>query len=192
MGGSRGGSPTYLAKIRDSFYLGEQHQIDRAIVTIGSVTDFLLSGTEEAPGIKEACLRYIDDDFFPQDPEDHYYLEDYNVFARVIDPYLRGEFGGTHQQALWNARKRLFRSSPRWFANYLTNVQFHHGLVDKLARPTHSENLRDLLGPYEEITECHLYSGQDHSIDNIEDDYWYVKYEDAIKHWLNLAGGYPD
>jgi hypothetical protein len=118
------------------------------------VTDFLLSD------IETSCEKYIEYDGYVLETTYHYYLEDYNVFNRVLEPYLHGEitFAG--------ARKLLVRSSPYHFAeDYLDYIQAHHGWIDQLARVEHSMALYSLYGGYSENKEVLIYSGQDHSIE---------------------------
>jgi hypothetical protein len=181
MGGSRGGSPTYLAKIRDSFY--EKNQINRAIVTIGSVADFLL------PEIKHACEIYLANDGYVQESTYHYYLEDYNVFARLLEPYMDGEFlGETHYLVLKEARKRLVRSSPIYFTDYLTNIQAHHGGEDLSCRVDQTWEMYYAL-PYSEwLYEICLYNDQGHAIGNVPNDYPWQEthnYPDWIQDWFD-------
>jgi hypothetical protein len=207
MGGSRGGSPTYLAKIRDSLY--GKDQIKGALVTIGSVTDFLLDD------IKEACQMYIDYDGYvcepdplypPEPPENeityHYYLEDYNVFARLLEPYLHGEFDGdTHNEVLFNARKRLVRSSPVYFTEdyytqevLLDHLQVHHGMLDELCRVGQTQELWDKLGWESGVTEFLLYDGQYHGIGLEEENDLPYDHKDTYQNWteawLKAIGGY--
>ena len=141
MGGSRGGSPAYLAKIRDSYR--PQPKIDGAIIIYGSVTDFF------HPSIKRECRRYIftyPGYFREQEPFnhfEHYFNEDYCVFERIIEPYLRGEFAN-----LYDVRKQMLLSSPFYFSSQdeLTRVQVHHGVEDQLARIEQTIKLRDAIG----------------------------------------------
>jgi len=208
MGGSRGGSPTYLAKIRDKYYLGDDSQIDRAIVTIGSVTDFLLDD------IKEACQIYIANDGYvcepdplypPEPPENeityHYYLEDYNVFARVLEPYMHdGGFPGeTHLEVLTEARKRLVRSSPYWFAGSLNNLEVNHGGLDEACRVAHTQALKDELGDWLQdfpYTVFLIYDDEYHGISpDAKNTYnqppapqWWKEYSWWINGWFYLVG----
>ena len=190
MGGSRGGSPAYLAKIRDSLSGG--NQINGALITIGSVTDFFL------PGIKEACGIYVSNDGYVPEDTYHYYLEDYNVFARVIEPYLQGEFDGdTHEEVLQNARKRLLRSSPVYFAGYLDHLQVHHGSLDELCRVEQTEALAGILGFHSEeppYTEFLLYYDQYHGIGADQENDWpdspQHSYSWWTEKWLKAIGGY--
>jgi hypothetical protein len=131
-------------------------------VTIGSVTDFLLPG---ANNIKTSCEYYIENDGYVPESTRHYYLEDYNVFNRVLEPYLHGEITFT------GARKLLVRSSPYHFAeDYLDHIQVHHGWIDQLARVAHSLSLYSLYGGYGVNKEVLIYSEQDHSISDDEND----------------------
>ena len=179
MGGSRGGSPTYLAKIRDSFY--EKNQINRAIVTIGSVTDFFLSET--------ACGEYIEHDGYVPESHYHYYLEDYNVFARVLEPYLDGEFPGyTHDDVLKEARKRMVRSSPIYFTNYLTNIQAHHGYEDVSCRVTHSEEMAAALPYVDNTYEICLYLNEGHAIGPDAENYIPFSWQEKHKYPIWIQG----
>jgi hypothetical protein len=181
MGGSRGGSPTYLAKIRDS--LSGANQIDRAIVTIGSVTDFLL------PEIKVACQIYIANDGYVPENTYHYYLEDYNVFARVLEPYLDGEFPGyTHDDVLKEARKRMVRSSPIYFTNYLTNIQAHHGYEDVSCRVTHSEEMAAALPYVDNTYEICLYLNEGHAIGPDAENYIPFSWQEKHKYPIWIQG----
>jgi hypothetical protein len=189
MGGSRGGSPAYLAKIRDSFYLGDQHKINRAIVTMGSVTDFF-SGS-----IALACQIYIENDGYVcepdplYDPEDeftyHYYYEDYNFFARLLEPYLQGKFlGENNDDVLKNARLRMLGASPKYFADPLLDyVQVHHGLEDNICRPAQTTDLDGIIGDHSEI---HLYDGVGHGIGPADWDYPPTKqFGDWVDDWYD-------
>jgi len=193
MGGSRGGSPAYLAKIRDNYY--EENRIDGALITIGSAADFFT-----LPGINESCDIYIKYDGYvpepdplypPLPPEDdithHYYNTDYNAFARVLEPYLHGDL------TFNEARKRLIRSSPRFFTDYLDHVRVHHGMLDTMARPAQTMVLESILGHWPEelpFTEFHLYENWGHGIGlgALSDKGGY--YGDHIQDWLNEIGGY--
>jgi hypothetical protein len=134
---------------------------------------------------------YIWNDGYIPENEYHYFLEDYNVFKRVLEPYLQGEEGVTFDEA----RKRLIRSSPRIFAEYLGYFQVHHGLDDLLARPAHTQILKDIFGFEANETEILFYEGQYHMIGK---DAWSKlpptskQYKTWTAHWLNLTGGYPD
>ena len=194
MGGSRGGSPAYLAKIRDNYYWEGEGQIDRALITIGSVSTFLL--IEEAEdSIVESCRKYIEYDGYVCEPDPlyppengityHYYNTDYNVFARVLEPYLHGDLSFNE------ARKRLIRSSPRFFTDYLDHVRVHHGELDTMARPAQTMALEAVIGGEEHPNnEFHFYWDQYHGIAldawSSEEGY----YGDHIQNWYNEIGGY--
>ena len=192
MGGSRGGSPTYLAKIRDEYSLEANSQIDRAIVVIGSVTDFLL------PEIAEACANYIEYDGYvcepdPQYPEIenggftyHYFLEDYNVFARLLEPYLKGEIDGeTEEEVFRNARKRLVGASPKYFAaEYLFNVQVHHGTIDEACRVDQTYELWGVLDKVQDHIEYRFYEGVDHQIELLDESDYGQTYQYATQLWF--------
>ena len=175
-GGSRGGSPTYLAKIRDNL-TGGAHQINRAIVVIGSVTDFL------STDIKTACGIYIANDGYVPEATYHYYEEDYNVFARVLKPYLEGTL------TFADARKRLVGASPKYFAaDYLYNVQVNHGLLDEACRVAQTTGLLDVLYPQlDDYLEYRIYWQAGHQIDLTDtSDYhnYNQTYEYATQRWL--------
>ncbi|MGB2929583.1 MAG: hypothetical protein WBB70_11790, partial [Desulfobacterales bacterium] len=94
-----------------------------------------------------------------------------------------------------DARKRLIRSSPYYFAGALGNVQVHHGGRDLLARPAQTQAIKDIFGFVPNVTEILFYPTQPHSIDKYA---WSStppdsqQYKDWTAHWLNLTGGYPD
>jgi hypothetical protein len=137
MGGSRGGSPTYLAKVRDNFY--EKNEIDRAMVVFGSVSDFF------SPDIKTSCQYYIDNDGYVPDNVRHYCNEDYSFFSRLLEPYLHGEI------TLEEARHKMLLSSPYWFADdYLIKTQIHHGIADNVVRWQQAD-IMDELGDNNEV-----------------------------------------
>ncbi len=182
MGGSRGGSPAYLAKIRDNYY--GKNQIDRALITIGSVSNFFLED------IAESCRKYIEYDGYVPEPESlyppedgfthHYYNTDYNVFARVLEPYLHGDM--TYPEAY----KRLLRSSPWVWAGLLDNVQVHHGVDDKLGRVAQTWALWDLLGQDPGNTELRIYPTANHLIEGTDSDMYYNEtYDYATAIWLD-------
>jgi dipeptidyl aminopeptidase/acylaminoacyl peptidase len=175
MGGSRGGSVVYLAKIRDDYY--EADEISRALVTIGSVTDFLLPG---ANNIKTSCEKYIQYDGYVPEGTYHYYLEDYNVFNRVLEPYLHGEITFT------GARKLLVRSSPYHFAeDYLDHFQVHHGDQDQLARVAHTANLYNIFDYVEDLYQIFLYNSEDHSISDVDNSYPPYPVTDNYVGWIH-------
>jgi hypothetical protein len=152
------------------------------LITIGSVTDFLMED------IATSCDMYIDyDGYIPEDTY-HYYLADYNVFKRVLEPYLQGDLSFNE------ARKRLIRSSPLYFAESLGYVQVHHGELDLLARHEQTEELANLLGFELGDTEFLLYDDQYHGIaleaKNSWPDYYTEEYQTWTADWLDLIGDY--
>lgn len=175
MGGSRGGSPAYLAKIRDRYYNGEEeNQIHRALITIGSASNFFI-----IEGFAESCRKYIEYDGYVPEETYHYYNTDYNVFARVLEPYLHGDL------TFNEARKKLIRSSPLAWAGYMENVQVHHGMLDTLARPAQTEAWIYLLGQHKGTTEFRLYEDAYHLIEWYHtDEEWDEFYVDSTGEWL--------
>ena len=142
------------------------------------------------PAIAESCEWYIAYDGYVPEPEPgceechHYFLEDYNFFKHVLEPYLHGEFADLDE-----ARKRMFGASPLHFAeDYLDNVRVHHGMLDQEARPAQTLVLEAAIGG--EPNEFHFYWNQYHGIAldawSSEEGY----YGDHIQAWLNEIGGY--
>jgi len=190
MGGSRGGSPAYLAKIRDCYY-GE-NQIDMALITMGSGAD-LFTGA----GIAESGGKYIVFDGYIGEPDPlydyeylpkhHYYNEDYNVFKYVLEPYLTGEM--TAHEAL----VRMIRSSPVHFAEYLDDVQFHHGELDLLVRLQQSWDMYIALYLEGALKyEIHQYDGVYHTIGKDDTDKDNDTFLEVTNGWLHDYGGFGE
>jgi len=177
MGGSRGGSPTYLAKLRDAYY--GKNEIDRAIVVFGSVTDFL------SPDIKTSCEYYIENDGYVPENVRHYYNEDYSFFKRVLEPYLHGEI--TFQQA----RHKILLSSPLYFAKdgdeyVLHHVQVNHGDEDPVVRLGQSQALQAVMGIGGD-SEFHWYKDSGHVPKLTDtDSHSGQTYDQIIDLWLNF------
>ena len=141
------------------------------------------------PAIAESCGIYIEYDGYvcetedpedPQEGEHHYYLTDYTVFVHVLEPYLNGDLTA-HE-----VHKRLIRSSPRHFAEYLDNVQFHHGLLDMAVRPDQSVVLNYALrGVGADNYEFHWYEFAGHNIDIDDTDQGDEEYGDVTGEWLD-------
>lgn len=123
LGGSRGGSPTYLAKIRDNYY--GKNQIHSAMIVFGSLSDYF------SDDVKSQCMKYIlYDGYYNYDfqNKDYYFIEDYSFIEGALQPLLKGDI--TIQQA----RIMMLRSSPYYWSQYLTNTQITHGFNDEIVR----------------------------------------------------------
>jgi acetyl esterase/lipase len=157
MGGSRGGSPAMMAKIRDSLQTQHPPRLDGVLITVGSVTDFFMQDDQTAPPeFRESARHYID---FGYDPDYHYYNADYCVYERALDNILAGNM------TIEQGRNRMLLTSPLYFATEdMQKIQMHHGLIDSQARVRQTEELEDTIGPYQTgITEF-LYYDADHGI----------------------------
>ena len=151
MGGSRGGSPAYLAKLRDSF--SGANEIKRAIITFGSVTDWF------STSIETACYSYIyNNGYVPEDQQQVYWNEDYDFFKKILEPCMQKTL------SVDDARLMMLRSSPRWFAldgsTYVLNhVQINQGVVDTMVRQNQSSDLwwQVLYNENPETSEYHSY-----------------------------------
>ena len=122
-----------------------------------------------------------DPEYNPPPPEEtyHYYNTDYNVFARVLEPYLHGDL------TFNEARKKLIRSSPLVWPGYMENVQVHHGVQDTLGRYTQTEAWKDIFEQVEYAYEFHLYPLANHTIGNNDyDPEWGENYKAATEGWL--------
>jgi hypothetical protein len=166
MGGSRGGIPTYLGKLRD--LLDENYYIDAGIVEFGSGTDLFLTDDLQASGntpIEQSLLSYIFNinylesiDFYTGyfwEPlplglglENHYFNEDYLVFKLLFEAYMSDY--SPDPITIRDGVKRMLRSSPKWFVHepmsHYGKLQVHHGIYDPLARYQHAEILATNLG----------------------------------------------
>jgi len=135
---------------------------------------------------------YIEYDGYIPEPEDpldpdppegkhHYYNTDYNVFARVLEPYLHGDL------TFIEARKKLYRSSPWvWGEWYMENVQIHHGVDDTLGRVAQTEAWQGIFYQGENGNEFRIYDKANHTIEGTDEDnyYYYESYDDATADWL--------
>jgi hypothetical protein len=190
MGGSRGGSPTYLAKLRDTYYLtngGDVNggEIKRAIVFCGSVTDWF------SQDIKTSCQFYLHTDGYVPEDVRHYYNEDYNFFKRILERYLSTD--PEQHITFEEARHRMLLSSPRWMAKdgstyVLHHVQINHGVLDDIVRKGQSDALWPVLFPPEQSnSEYHHYPGQGHvpQMGAQEGAYPWDNYNHIIDLWLD-------
>ena len=161
MGGSRGGSPAYLAKLRDS--LSGANEINRAIITFGSVTDWF------STDIESACLMYVYNDGYVPETTFHYYNEDYDFFKKILEPCLHGDL------SVNDARLMMLRSSPKYFAldgsTYVLNhVQVNQGMLDNMVRPAQSSTMfGPMLGDLTSKVHYYQYSGHVPGINDPDD-----------------------
>jgi hypothetical protein len=180
-GGSRGGSPALLAKIRDPF-----NRFCMATILCGSVASFqAIPGQEdETDYLVDQTRIYANELFYGYTESGPHYKKPYNECHNIMTEIVGKIYDGTMD--IDEARIRMLRSSPHYFisGNNLAVLQVHHGSQDGYVNPTQISIFEnDLSGvDYNFIT----YSGARHAIGENEIG------SNNGTYWANLRYYYND